>query len=72
MKTNEKLSLSDLLERTLSGKRVEPQQRLVGGRYGWAIHRYPIRGGLTVAEVLAKNIANNNQLFQRLISKRQS
>lgn len=25
---------------------VEPVKRMVGGRYGWAVHRFPIKGGL--------------------------
>jgi hypothetical protein len=29
---------------------VEPQRRLVGGRFGWAVHRFPIKGGITSLE----------------------
>lgn len=30
-----------------SEKRVEPVRRMVGGRFGWAFHRFPIKGGIT-------------------------
>ena len=30
---------------------VEPEKRLVGGQYGWAIHRFPIKGGITKREM---------------------
>lgn len=26
---------------------VEPVQRMVGGRFGWAYHRFQIKGGIT-------------------------
>lgn len=36
---------------------VEPVKRMVGGRFGWAMHRFPIKGGLTTGETLAKDWA---------------
>lgn len=32
--------------------RVEPVKRWVGGRFGWAYHRFPIKGGISPAEVI--------------------
>ena len=32
-------------------KCVEPEKRWVGGQYGWAIHRFPIKGGITKREM---------------------
>lgn len=31
---------------------VEPVQRMVGGRYGFAYHRFPIKGGITPLQAL--------------------
>lgn len=36
---------------------VEPKKRMVGGRYGWAVHRFPIKGGRTVGETLMREWA---------------
>jgi hypothetical protein len=41
------LSLS---ERLCSVPCVEPEQRLVAGVRGFAVHRFPIRGGITMVE----------------------
>lgn len=54
---------------------VEPVRRMVGGRYGWAFHRFPIKGGITplkamqilVAEDLQAAI-NRPSLFARLLA----
>lgn len=34
---------------------VEPARRLVGGRFGWAVHRFPIKGGITMHEARCRN-----------------
>ena len=57
---------SEALTYALRARRVEPQQRLVGGRYGWAIHTYEIRGGIRVVDVMAQNIVNTNPLYDAL------
>lgn len=36
---------------------VEPKKRMVGGHYGWAVHRFPIKGGRTMAETLMRDWA---------------
>lgn len=33
-----------------SSKCVEPVKRLCAGRYGWAVHRFPIKGGKSLAD----------------------
>lgn len=63
-------NLNELISHTLYGKRVEPVQRLVGGQFGWAFHRFPIKGGISGADVLAKNIIKNNALLSRLMGKK--
>lgn len=34
---------------------VEPAKRMVGGRFGWAVHRFPIKGGKTMRETITKD-----------------
>jgi hypothetical protein len=41
--------LTDLRER-----KVEPRKRMVGGRFGWAVHRFPIKGGITAMEAFCR------------------
>lgn len=56
---------------------VEPAKRMVNGRYGWAIHRFPIKGGKTMRQTvwpdytkrLAANVTKDNAMF-RLLSQR--
>lgn len=50
-------------------KSVEPEQRWVGGRFGWANHRFPIKGGISKADVMVQNINKNNELLTILKSK---
>jgi hypothetical protein len=47
---------------------VEPVQRMVGGRFGWAIHRFPIAGGRSLVETVIRNSAcdRRNPLFEKL------
>ena len=49
---------------------VEPEQRMVAGRYGWAVHRFPVRGGITVREMLRRSFCElttrPNALFLRV------
>ena len=65
------MDLSNLITKALQGNRVEPVKRMVGGsgpRY--AIHRFPIKGGITMAEVLADNLSRNNPLLARIAPKK--
>lgn len=60
--------------RWFTDKCVEPEKRMIAGRYGWAVHRFPIRGGRTMQETvfrdafqkLALNVLRNNALLQSL------
>jgi hypothetical protein len=36
---------------------VEPKKRMVAGRFGWAMHRFPIVGGITVFDAAKKDLA---------------
>lgn len=38
---------------------VEPQKRMVGGRYGRAIHRFEVKGGITPSEAIRRNMCSD-------------
>lgn len=61
-------SFAEIITQTLRDdrKRVEPEQRLVGGRFGWAIHRFPIKNGISLQELWMRNIRDNNVLLKQL------
>ena len=59
-------SLSDLMRHAMFGNRVEPKKRMFQGRYGYAIHRFPIKGGISMGVVLAENVSQNNAILKRL------
>lgn len=42
---------------------VEPQKRMVAGSYGWAVHRFPIKGGLPLSVILSDNLCRPTRLF---------
>lgn len=50
-------------------RRVEPKQRLVGGKFGWAIHRFEIKGGIPISAIIADNVTKNNALIRRMMEK---
>ena len=40
-------------------KCVEPEKRWVGGEYGWAVHRFPIKGGITKREMTRRMLMDS-------------
>ena len=34
----------------------EPQKRMVAGRYTWAKHRFPIKGGISFRETMIRDL----------------
>lgn len=61
---------TDSFSKWLYSPCVEPEPRLVGGRMGYAFHRFPIKGGVAPMTVMRKqiveNMTTNNALFRRL------
>ena len=47
-------------------KRVEPKPRMVGGKFGYAFHKYPIKNGVSWEDLIAKSVEKNNELLERL------
>lgn len=37
-------------------KCVEPKKRWVGGKFDWAVHRFPINGGITRREMFRQQL----------------
>lgn len=35
---------------------IEPQKRMVGGQYGWARHRFPIKGGISPRQAMMHDL----------------
>jgi len=60
---------ADAIHHTLNAPRVEPVKRLVGGSYGWAIHRFPIKGGIPLHRVIADNVTRDNSLLRLLTDR---
>lgn len=61
---------SEMVSQSLHAKRVEPQKRMCGGSYGHAIHRFPIKGGISVIQAMTQNVTKDNALLRRLISNK--
>jgi hypothetical protein len=47
----------------------EPKKRLFEGRYQWAHHRFPIKGGISTRDVMARDFNMSNPLWEMLIEK---
>lgn len=53
---------------------VEPQKRMHAGKFGWVVHRFPIKGGIPPRisvvpewrQKLASNITSNNVLLKAI------
>ena len=55
-------------------KCVEPEKRWVGGEHGWAVHRFPIKGGITMKEMMVRSLKDSmyetkNSMLINLFSK---
>lgn len=61
-------SLVDLINKVFQGRRYEPTKRLHDW-YGHHSHRFPIKGGITFAEVMAKEMYATNPLLKSLMRR---
>jgi hypothetical protein len=64
-----KETIAEIFTRGFNEKRVEPTQRLVGGKFGWAVHRFPIKGGISLSQVFVRNVAKENALLKCLLKR---
>lgn len=53
----------------MNSRRIEPKKRMIAGRYGWAVHRFPIKDGITSNEAMRIDMAKHNTLFEKLGGK---
>jgi hypothetical protein len=59
---------SEILKNSLQAKRFEPQKRLHDW-YGHHSHRFPIKNGISAAQVMKENVIKNNALLNQLIKR---
>jgi hypothetical protein len=51
---------------SLHTKRVEPRKRFVAGTYGWAIHRHPLKDGISLQDALNRDMGSPCFLLRKL------
>jgi hypothetical protein len=66
------MGLLQKLNDALDARTYEPNKRFVGGTYGWANHRFPIKGGISFRQVMIRNMyePNNHGLLKQLMEKK--
>jgi len=52
----------------MHSKTIEPDKRKVGGRFGWASHRFPIKNGISPREALIRDAARRNPFLADLLA----
>lgn len=62
-------SMEAFLNVATSARRIEPKKRMVAGQYGWAVHRFPVKDGITVREAMRADMTETNALFEKLVGK---
>jgi len=50
-------------------KVVEPRKRLRGGSNGWVVHRFSIRGGISIRDAMLADLMRTNPVLVRLLEK---
>lgn len=61
--------INDYIEQVheiMNRKSIEPTPRLHGGRFGFARHRFPIKDGISLTDVMVMNLERPNALLERL------
>ena len=66
--------LNRIIGNITENKCVEPEKRWVGGEHGWAVHRFPIKGGITMKEMMVCSLKDSmyeakNSMLINLFSK---
>jgi hypothetical protein len=49
-------------------KCVEPKKRWVGGKFGWAVHRFPIKGGITKREIFRQELIESIYAAEKVMT----
>jgi len=66
------MGLLQKLNEALDSRCYEPKKRFVGGEYGWAKHKFPIKGGINFREVMIRSLyePHGTSLLKQLMEKR--
>lgn len=64
------IAYTDALLKCFHDRRVEPAQRLVGGRFGWAVHKYPIKDGISIQQMMLADFARASVLGKALFQQK--
>lgn len=59
------LAIQEVLHNIYEKKCVEPEPRMVGGIFKHAVHRFPIKGGITLADLMRQNSLQRNALLEK-------
>ena len=57
---------------SLAKKNIEPEPRRVAGVFTYAMHRFPIKGGISMVDVATKQIAPTETPFLTLAAKKKA
>jgi hypothetical protein len=55
---------------SMESRCVEPNKRMVAGRYGYAIHRFPIRGGIRFVDAMTESIRPTKTPFMAMLLRK--
>jgi len=61
------ISLDEFMRRPI----YEPRRRWCGGTYGWVAHRFPVKNGISMRDVLLQQLLDQHPLMKavRLVVK---
>ena len=54
----------------LQSKRIEPEPRMVGGKMGYAFHRFPIKGGVSFYDIFVSTAQKSNALYAEVTKRK--
>lgn len=65
------MNIADLISQTFSNgaKCYEPMELMCAGKFGYVRHRFPIKNGITIRDVMYRQITASNSLLARLRAK---
>lgn len=61
------MNLTQSLSGIIHAKVYEPKKRLFQGSFGWAYHKYPIKGGISFREIMARSLCEKSPLLKMIV-----
>lgn len=49
-------SISKIVSDAWQRRSIEPEKRLRAGSFGWAVHRFPIKGGISLHDAMMRDM----------------